>query len=109
MREGTLWLFYISKYLELIFLIVLTILLIIEGIDLMKELETINESARSKKRLPVYIMLPICMVLAVFNVMYNNLLTNLRFKCKIFNKTCGICVYDAVNCCFGFCCMKKFC
>jgi len=49
------------------------------------------------------------MALAVINVIYNNLLTNLRFKCKTVCKSCGICVYDLLNWFFGFCCLKKVC
>ena len=37
MREGTLWLVYINKYLELIFLIIITALMILHGIKLLKE------------------------------------------------------------------------
>lgn len=38
MREGTLWLIYISKYLELIFLIVMTCLIFQQGIHFIKEI-----------------------------------------------------------------------
>lgn len=43
MREGTLWLFYICKYLELLFLIVVSILLIIEGVSLMLDIWKLNQ------------------------------------------------------------------
>lgn len=49
------------------------------------------------------------MFLAVMNIVYNNLFTNLRFKCKIGCHAGGLCLYDALNCCFGFCCLKKIC
>jgi hypothetical protein len=54
-------------------------------------------------------MVPICLFLAVLNLCYNNLLTNIRFKCKLGCKTCGICVYDCMNFACGFCCLKKLC
>jgi hypothetical protein len=47
MREGTLWLFYFSKYLELIFLIVLTVLMFIEGIGFMRGLKN-NQDVSGK-------------------------------------------------------------
>jgi hypothetical protein len=54
-------------------------------------------------------MVPICMFLAVMNVIYNNLFTNLRFKCKTCCKPCGLCIYDGIYWLAGFCCLKKVC
>ena len=44
------------------------------------------------------------MLLVVFNLFYNNLVINLRFKCKIYCVTIGMCVFDAMNilCCYCF-------
>ena len=108
MREGTLWLVYICKYIELIYLIVLTILLFIEGIKFMTQVEELP-SPHGSIKLQVLIMVPICLFLATLNLIYNNLLTNLRFKFKLNCKTLGMCFYDCFNCAFGFCCLKKFC
>lgn len=59
--------------------------------------------------LQVFIFVPICLFLAVMNLAYNNLLTNIRFRCKLGCKTVGVCCYDVPNFCFGFCCLKKLC
>lgn len=125
MREGTLWLIYISKYLELIFLIVMTCLMIHQGVKFIKEigdyrLSSADETEESdilrkqknevkNMKLQCFVLLIVCMVLAVFNVIYNNLFTNLRFRCKVSCKTLGLCIYDAINCLFGFCFLKKVC
>jgi hypothetical protein len=37
MREGTLWLVYICKYVELVFLIVTTVMMIVWGIQFIQE------------------------------------------------------------------------
>jgi len=49
MREGTLWLFYICKYLELIFLIVITILMIAWGVQFLKDVEKKYPGPKSRK------------------------------------------------------------
>ena len=49
------------------------------------------------------------MALAVTNMMYNNLLTNLRFKCKVNNNKCGCLVFDCINYTMCWCCCRKFC
>lgn len=49
------------------------------------------------------------MILSVFNVFYNNLFVNLRFKCKTCCKCIGVCCFDVFNWLIGYCCMKKLC
>lgn len=72
-------------------------------------IESPERASFNSLKLQLRIALPICCALAVMNIVYNNLFTNLRFRCKICCKTAGLCVYDAVNFLFGFCCMKKLC
>lgn len=55
------------------------------------------------------VFVPICMALATINTLYNNLLINLRFRCKISCKTAGVCVYDCVNHLICYTCLKKLC
>ena len=107
MREGTLWLVYICKYLELAFLFAVTILMFITGIGFMQQVGKLKNQGAAV--LQVFIFVPICLFLAVMNLVYNNLLTNIRFKCKLTCKTLGVCFYDVINGIFGFCCLKKLC
>lgn len=106
MKEGTLWLVYICKYFELLFLLGWTIFMIIEGVQY---LERVNKAKKSGLVLANLVMVPICMLLAVLNLLYNNLFINIRFKCKICCKTFGICVFDVINFLMGYCCLKRFC
>ena len=54
-------------------------------------------------------MLLICCVLAVFHTLYNNLLINLRFRCKVKCHTTGICLYDVLNFIWCHCILLKPC
>ena len=49
------------------------------------------------------------MVLAVYNVFYNNLLINLRFYSKMQCVTFGICIFDCINYAFCYCFLQKPC
>ena len=49
------------------------------------------------------------MVLALFNVFYNNLLINLRFYTKMQCVTFGLCIYDCLNYTFCYCILQMPC
>lgn len=100
--------FYICKYLELIFLIAVSIILIVEGISLMRILakKTLNDDNADNS---LFGLLPVCMVFAAFNVFHNNLCVNLRFKCKTCCKSIGILCFDVFNFLTCFCWIKKVC
>ena len=51
----------------------------------------------------------LCMLLALFNLLYNNLLINLRFKAKMKSVTIGMCCFDLINFCICYCCLVKPC
>ena len=106
MREGTLWFIYAMKYFELFFLIAWTILMIVQGSIV---LAMVKKAHGSPLALACLVLVPICMFLAVLNTCYNNLAINIRFKCKIACKTCGLCCFDGFNFLIGYCCMKRFC
>ena len=106
MREGSLWFIYVQKFLELLFLIVVNVLMFVTGIIFLKE---VKASPKSKVSMPCLVLVPICIFLATVNTLYNNLLINMRFKCKICCKTCGVCLYDCLNNLMCYCCLKRFC
>ena len=54
-------------------------------------------------------MLPICGFLSLMNLFYNNLLINLRFRCKMSCVTTGLCIYDCLNFMFCHCVLLKPC
>ena len=106
MREGTLIFIYLYKFLELAFHIAWCVVLCVSGIRFMIEC---NEAKKGPLVLQCLVLVPICMALAVTNMMYNNLLTNLRFKCKTKSKLCGCLVFDCINYTMCWCCFKRFC
>ena len=55
------------------------------------------------------ILVAVCMVLTLFNVLYNKLFTNLRFLAKINCVTFGMCTFDCFNVLICFCLLKKPC
>ena len=48
-------------------------------------------------------------VLVVVNLLYNQLLINLRFRCKMSCVTIGLVFYDCINCLQCFACLKYCC
>ena len=107
MRSGTLGLFYFCKFVELIFLAVLTVLIFGSGTWLIHRI--LNSVDISKTERQCLIHVPICLVFAFFNLFYNNLLINLRFKCKIKCVTAGLCIFDFFNWIGCYCCLRKPC
>ena len=107
MRSGTLGLFYFCKFVELIFLTIWTVLTIGSGTWLIQRIA--NSVDISGAETQCLVLVPICLVLTVFNLFYNNLLINLRFKCKMNCVTIGICVFDIVNYIGCYCCLLKPC
>ena len=55
------------------------------------------------------LMTIVCIVLVVFNLFYNTLLINLRFKAKMKCVTFGMCLFDAFNYLFCYCILLKPC
>ena len=107
MRQATLGLFYVVKYLELIFLIAWTGLIFRSAfyfIDLISEQEVIKGDDRL-----CIIFTGICLVLILWNLFYNNLLINLRFLAKMRCVTFGLCIFDAFNYLFCYCFLVKPC
>ena len=107
MRQATLGLFYIVKYLELIFLFFWTGWLISSGvyfIDLITEQVDIEGKDQQ-----CIIFTAISLVLVLWNLFYNNLLINLRFLTKMRCVTFGLCVFDAFNYLFCYCFLAKPC
>ena len=107
LRTSTLGLFYFCKYAELIFLTVWTVLMIVSGTWLMQQIGAAVEGPPKSKQL--MILIPICLVLSVFNIFYNNLLFNLRFSINLKSRTAGICLFKYVNWLFCSCVLEKPC
>lgn len=102
MREGTLILFYLVKFAELIAVVTWTTMMIISGLNFILSLRFSGNEL-------LFILSVVSMVLAVYHVLYINLLINMRFKCKMNCFTIGKCVFDAFNfvCCYA--CLRDVC
>ena len=107
MRSGTLGLFYFCKFVELIFLTIWSTLTIGSGTWLMQRIAQMKEITGNDMALLV--LIPICILFILGNLFYNNLLINLRFKCKMNCVTIGICVFDIINYIFCYCILRKPC
>ena len=107
MRSGTLGLFYFCKFVELIFLTIWTVLTIGSGVWLVQRIANSVDITSSEKQ--CLVLVPLCLLLAFFNLFYNNLLMNLRFKCKMNCVTIGTVIFDWVNFLFCYCILKKPC
>ena len=105
MREGTLALLIICKWLEIVALLVWSILTISQ-ISLVIQ---IDHPSMIEERPQIFYPLILTAVLILYNLLFNNLLINLRFYCKMKCVTVGLCVYDACNYAQCECCLKKVC
>ena len=106
MREATLGLFYFVKYLELIFLVIWSSLLISSGVYFV---DKVSEEKVGDSDTMIYVMTAVTCVLVLFNLLYNNLLINIRFFAKMRCVTFGLCCFDAVNFCLCYCFLVKPC
>ena len=107
MKPATLGLIYVFKFSELIFLMIWTVLVWQSCISF-----TQTVWAEQEKEMRDFILmglLPLCCVLSLFNLFYNNLLINLRFTCKTECVSIGECVYDIVNMIFCHRCLHTLC
>ena len=104
MREGTLALFYFCKYLELGALSIWTVLMIGQISLILQPIKMDNNN-----EVQMTILLPIVGVLSLFNLLFNNLLINLRFYCKMKCVTVGMCIFDCINIVQCHCCLDKPC
>ena len=106
MRSATLGLFYFCKYAELAFLSVWTVLIVMEGV---KTLQMLQRQAMVEQLTTTFVLVIVCMVFAVYNLAFNNLLINMRFYVKTKCKTYGLCTYDCLNLLFCSCCLHTLC
>ena len=107
MKECTLGLFYLVKYAELIFLIVWTGITVSSATWFIDRITSQYEM--EDKDMQCVIFVSISAVLIIFNTLYNNLLTNMRFLSKMKCVTCGICCYDVLNFAMCHCILSKPC
>ena len=106
LRPGTLGLFYFCKFAELIGLTILTSLMINSGVMLIMNIIDVRGKEDHETLL---ILAPIILVLSVFNLFYNNLLINLRFKTNLTSRTLGLCMYTILNYLFCHCFLHNLC
>ena len=106
LRPGTLGLFYFCKFAELISLTIFTVLMMNSGISLIADIVSVKSK---EKDVTLIIAASICLVLSVFNLFYNNLLINLRFKTNLTSRTLGLCMYTFLNYLFCHCWLHKPC
>ena len=81
MRQATLGLFYIIKYMELLFLFVWAGLILSSAIWFIDQIQ--DQSVIEDKDVQCIVMVIVCLVLVFYNLLYNNLLLNLRFYAKM--------------------------
>lgn len=101
MKPGTLTCLVICKWIELIFLMLLTVFMIADCVRLT------NRFDRSDFHLSVLSI--IACIFAVFNLFYNNLLINIRFRVKTNCFTIGPFIYDIPNILFCHFCFHRLC
>ena len=106
LRPGTLGLFYFCKFAELISLTIFTVLMMNSGITLIVDIISVKSK---EDQLGLIIAASICLVLSVFNLFYNNLLINLRFKTNLTSRTLGLFMYTFLNYLFCHCFLLKPC
>ena len=107
MVQVTLAHFYFAKYTELTFLITWTVLIFCSAsyfIHLITE-----QAVLESDDIMCIMMTAVCMVLANWNLFYNNLLINLRFLAKMYCVTFGLCIFDLLNFLCCYCCLLKPC
>lgn len=103
MRPGTLVCLIVCKWIELTFLTCLTMFLIAGCIQMLIKLKA------NKDAVHLYVLSIIACIMALFNLFYNNLLLNLRFRAKNQCFSCGLCIYDLPNLIFCHTFLNKFC
>lgn len=106
MKDSTLCLLYLVKYLELAFLFAWTGLIAASGVYYIGLIT--DRDSGSGDSLNIMATMA-CIILAVFNLFYNNLFINLRFKSKMKSVTLGLCCFDAINYCICYCFLVKPC
>ena len=92
---------YIIKTLELVYLTTVCILMWVSGMPLLSKFDFPN-------RVEGYFII-LCCCISTFTVLYNNLLTNIRFKCKMSCVTLGKVTFDLVNYAILYCWLKNVC
>ena len=112
MKEGTLALFYFCKFLELGALLIWSVLTLsqISLVIQMDYPERDEDHPLMMEGNPeLFYPLILIAVLIIYNLLFNNLLINLRFYCKMKCVTVGLCIYDAWNYAQCECCLNKLC
>ena len=103
MRPGTLICLIVCKWIELTFLTFLTMFLVAGCIQILIKLKADRDAVH------LYVLSIIACIMALFNLFYNNLLFNLRFRAKNQCFSCRICIYDCPNLIFCNTFLYKFC
>ena len=119
-QQSTYNLYVLTKFMELIWLCIGTGVVISSTIWYIQRLEDDKYSTLGKdyvlsekdKNKSIYLAIAAA-ALVTINLLYNQLLINLRFRCKMSCVTFGLCFYDCINClqCFYFlkpCCIDRF-
>jgi len=101
MREGTFLCLMICKWMELAALAALTAFMIISCVQTIIALDG--------RAVYLTVLSIIACVLALLNLIFNNLLTNLRFSVKTWSLCCGRLFYDFCNILICDCILRKLC
>lgn len=101
MRESTLILIVLIKWLELIFITLLVAGLYAGAVQLIMKL--------GSDAVYLTCLTAGAVVIATFHLIYNTLIWNLRFACKTKCYSCGKCCFDIVNYMICACCLKRIC
>ena len=109
-RTCTLGLMYIIKFVELGCLIALTVLIFLSSLGFLeKNAMHFSGQYELEYKEATNILVIITMVLVALNLLYNNLLINLRFYVKVKSTTCGLFFYDLINLLQLNMCLNKPC
>ena len=99
------------RFLELLLVTMLTSLILSSGLWLIDKIR--SQNIISDEEVYVMALVVITMIMVIYNLFYNILLSNLRFAVKMRCVTFGLCIFDCTNhiCCWKCCktlCENKF-
>jgi len=110
MRKSTLNFYIFIKYVEMLFLFLFTTLIISSGAWIISKLANDSDTFEkegtlfSTKRM-LLTFTSLSLIIAIWNLFFNTLFTNLRLLAKMRCVTLGLCVFDCMNyiCCYKCC------
>ena len=105
LRRNTLYFLYFCKFLELFFLMGLSVYIIVVACDIM----TWHDFGFGTELMILSTLMIPLIILVTLHLFYQNLLLNLRFSINLKSRTAGLICYKFVNYLFCHCFLEKCC